>query len=72
MRRPYSLNLRERVISAVVDGMSCRDPAARRKMGHFSVIRWVGRTREEGNPTALSMDGNRPFFIVGGRDWAAD
>ena len=39
MARPYSLDLRERVVSAVEDGMSCRDAAAHFLVSHASAIR---------------------------------
>ena len=39
MARPYSPDLRERVVSAVEDGMTCRDAAVHFLVSHALVIR---------------------------------
>lgn len=50
MARPYSKDLRERVVTAVVeDGMSCHAAAARFGVAASSAIRWVRRIRETGS-----------------------
>jgi transposase len=57
MGRPYSLDLRERVISAVRSGMSRREAAEYFSVGISSAIRWAKRERETGSPAALAMGG---------------
>jgi transposase len=69
MGRPYSLDLRERVASAVQDGISCRDAAAHFEVSHSSAIRWARRLREAGSPPAKPMGGKRPFSLAVERDW---
>lgn len=48
MGKPYSMGLRERVVRAVQDGLSCRQAAARFAVGISTVIRWVRRQQETG------------------------
>lgn len=69
MARPYSLDLRERVVSSVEDGMSCRDAAAHFQVSHSSAIRWARRSREKGSPAASPMGGKRPFSLAAEREW---
>jgi len=71
MAKPYSNDLRERVISAVErEGMSCRGAAARFGVGIKTAIDWVRRSRETGRRSALPMGGHRPKKLVGEyRDW---
>lgn len=69
MGRPYSLDLRERVVGAVRSGMSCREAADHYEVSESSAIRWVRRDREAGSPAALPMGGKRPFALEGERDW---
>jgi transposase len=69
MGRPYSLDLRERVVGAVNDGMSCRDAAEHFEISHSSAIRWARRAREAGSPAAAPMGGKRPFSLAAERDW---
>jgi len=71
MARPYSVDLRERVILAVVQGgLSCNQAAARFGIGIKTAIDWVRRFRETGSMAALPMGGRRPKKIVGEhREW---
>jgi len=69
MGRPYSLDLRERVVAAVRDGMSCRDAAAHFEVSHSSAIRWARRSRENGSPAAMPMGGKRPFSLAAEQHW---
>ena len=47
MGRPYSLDLRERVVAAVEKGgLSCNRAAAQFGLGISTVINWVRRVRE--------------------------
>ena len=50
MGRPYSLDLRERVVRAVIkDGLSRHQAAAQFGVGISTAINWVRRVRETGS-----------------------
>ena len=59
MTKPLSLDLRERVVVAVNDGMSRRQAAERFGVGIASAIRWCQRARENGSPKAAPQGGDR-------------
>ena len=61
MGAPYSLDLRQRAVAAVADGMSCLEAAEHYQVSHSSVIRWTKRQAETGSPAALPMGGKKPF-----------
>ncbi len=71
MARPYSVDLRERVIAAVEGGGMSRHRAA----AHFGVavssaIKWVQRFRRTGSAAPGQMGGHKPRAIAGAhRDW---
>jgi transposase len=69
MARAYSLDLRERVVSAVAAGESCRNVAATFKVSVASVVKWSQRFRATGSAAARPMGGNRPYALRGERDW---
>lgn len=69
MARPLSLDLRERAVSAVLEGESCRSVAARFLISPSSVIRWAERQREAGSVAARPMGGVRRAALAGQRDW---
>jgi transposase len=69
MAKPYSLDLRERVVGAVVAGDSCRVVAQRFSVSVASVVKWAQRARATGSPAAAPMGGHRPFVLAGERDW---
>jgi transposase len=69
MARPYSLDLRERVVAAVAAGESCRKVATTYKVSVASVVRWSQRFRASGSAAAKRMGGNRPQSLAGERDW---
>ena len=65
MARPYSMELRERVVQAVEqDGLSRRQAAARFKIGIKTAVDWVLRFRETGSLAAKPMGSCRPKKIV--------
>ena len=66
MGRAYSLDLRERVVAAVVAGESCRSVAATFKV---SVVKWSQRFRATGSAAARPVGGNRPYALSSERDW---
>ncbi len=66
MGKPYSVDLRERVVAAVeTGGMSCRRAAAQFGVGISTAINWVRRFRETGSVTPGQMGGHRPKSISG-------
>src|ERR1700682_2797802 len=71
MARPYSMDLRERVVQAVEqEGLSRRQAAERFGIGIKTAIDWLRRFRETGSMAAKPMGGCRPKKIVGQhRDW---
>jgi transposase len=69
MARPYSLDLRERVVAAVAGGQSCRQVAARFGVSVASVVKWSQRFRATGSAAAMPMGGRRPYALAGERDW---
>jgi transposase len=69
MARPYSLDLRERVVAAVADGESCRLVAATFKVSVASVVKWSQRFRSEGSPAARPMGGKKPYVLADHREW---
>src|SRR5271155_1451529 len=66
MGKPYSMDLRERVVAAVEKGgLSCHKAAAQFGLGVNPVILWVRRKRETGNVRPGQMGGHRPKAIAG-------
>jgi putative transposase len=64
MGKPYSIDLRERVVSAVeTGGMSCHRAAAQFGVGVSTAIIWVRRLRETGSVAAGQMGGHKPKAI---------
>lgn len=71
MAKPYSMDLRERVVAAVMDeGMSCHAAAARFGIAVSSAIKWVQRVRKTGSAAPGQMGGHKPSILSGAnRDW---
>ena len=69
MARAYSLDLRERVVSAVAEGESCRTVAARFKVSVASVVKWSQRFRTTGSAAARPVGGRRPYVLAAHREW---
>lgn len=71
MARPYSVDLRERVVGAVVKGvLNCHEAAAQFGVGVATAIAWVRRFRETGSVAPGQMGGHKPKAIAGEhRDW---
>jgi transposase len=59
MVKPYSLDLRSRVLAAVDGGLSCRQAAERFGVSASSAIRWVARRREVGDARPRVQGGDR-------------
>ena len=70
MAKPYSMDLRERVVAAVDGGMSCHAAARRFGVAASSAIKWVRRVRETGSAAPGQMGGHKPNILSGpNRDW---
>ena len=66
MGRPYSLDMRERAVFAVVrEGMSCHAAAERFSVAPSTVINWVSRFRREGHFRPGRMGGYKPRTLSG-------
>jgi len=71
MGKPYSIDLRERVVAAVrTGGMSCHQAAKHFGVGVNTAITWMRRLRETGSVAPGKMGGHKPKAISGEyRDW---
>lgn len=71
MAKPYSMDLRERVVSAVEqDGFSRRQAAARFGVSVSTAINWLSRFRATGSVAPGQMGGHRRKKICGAhRAW---
>jgi transposase len=71
MVRPISMDLRERLISAVErDGMSARSAAVRFGVSASSAVKWVQRYRATGSVAPDKIGGRKPRLLVGKlREW---
>ena len=74
MGRAYSLDLRERVVGAVLkSGMSCHQAAAQFGVGISTAILWVQRFRQTGSVEPGQIGGYKPKKISGRhRDWLVE
>ena len=71
MPRPYSDDLRERVIEAVESGASRREAAERFEVSPSSVIKWMQCWRETGSVTAKPSGGSTSP-LEAHADWLLD
>ena len=73
MPKPYSDDLRERVVAAVEkDGLSRRAAAAQFRVAPSTVVNWVERARQTGSVAPGQMGGHRPRTIRGEHEaWLA-
>src|SRR5438132_4263294 len=69
MARPYSTDLRDRVVASVAGGRSCRATAALFGVSVASVVKWSQRFRATGSAAAYKMGGWRPLLLKSERDW---
>jgi putative transposase len=66
MARPYSVDLRERVVASVKqEGLSRRQAAARFGVGISTAINWVDRYEETGSVAPGKMGGHKPKKLSG-------
>jgi putative transposase len=70
MVKPYSQDLRERVIAAVEDGeLSRREAAKRYRVSVASAVKWLQQYRRSGRLKARPMGGDRRSVLKPVRDW---
>ena len=69
MARPYSKDLRDRVVGSVAGGRSCRTTAALFGVSVASVVKWSQRYRATGTAAAKPMGGHRRRILRDERDW---
>ena len=71
MGKPYSMDLRDRVVHAVeVEGLSRRQAAARFGIGEATAVNWLRRFHETGSAAPGQMGGHKPKTLSGKiRDW---
>ena len=69
MARPYSLDLRERVVATANLGQTCRQVARTYGVSVSSVVKWSQRARMTGSPAAGKMGGHRRYLVEGERAW---
>jgi transposase len=63
MARPYSNDLRERVVAALASGRSCREVAVIFGVSVASVVKWSQRQRSTGTVAARQMGGYRKRLL---------
>src|SRR5262249_6844598 len=69
MARPYSQDLRDRVVGSVVAGRSCRTTAVLFGVCVASVVKWSQRYRASGSAAAKPMGGHRRRILRSEREW---
>jgi putative transposase len=71
MARPYSVDLRERVVAAVVEGgLSRRQAAVHFDVATSTVIRWVRQFHDTSSVAPGKIGGHKPKTITGAHhDW---
>src|SRR5580704_4807560 len=66
MAKPYSMDLRERVVAAVEEeGLSRNEAAARFGIAISTAINWVRRFKDTGGVARGQMSGHKPQAIRG-------
>ena len=69
MPKPYSVDLRGRVIAAVEAGETRRAAAARFGVSPSAAVKWTQRARLTGSVEPKPMGGRRPFALAPHRVW---
>ena len=68
MPKPYSNDLRERLVAAVEGGLSRHRAAAQFDVSPSTAVNWVKRARETGSVEPGQMGGHRPRAIRGAHE----
>jgi transposase len=69
MARPYSQDLRDRVVGSVAAGRSCRVTAAIFGVSVASTVKWSQRWRATGSAAAKQMGGWKRLMLLRDREW---
>ena len=69
MARPFSLDLRLRVMSQLQSGLSCREVAELNDIAPSTVVKWSMRQRQTGKPAPKRMGGYRTCLLASEGDW---
>jgi len=69
MTRPYSQDLRDRVVGSVASGRTCRATAALFGVSVASVVKWSQRWRATGSAAAKQMGGWKELLLKSEREW---
>lgn len=69
MTRPYSDDLRTRVVAAVLGGCTCRSAAATFGVSVSCAAIWSKRMRDTGSAAAKPMGGARRAVLANEREW---
>lgn len=72
MTKPCSNDLRERAVSAMQAGESCRSVGARFSVAPSSVVKWTQRAARTGSVSPGQMGGHRKPILEPHRDWLLD
>lgn len=67
MARPYSVDLRERVVARVLSGETVRAVAATFGVSVSAVVKWSQRYRARGTVAPGKMGGHRPVLLAAHR-----
>jgi transposase len=69
MARPYSQDLRDRVVGSVAAGRSCRATAGLFGVSVASMVKWSQRWRATGSEAAKQMGGWKQLLLLREREW---
>lgn len=69
MPKPYSQDLRDRVIDAVKRGMSRRAAARHYEISESVAIKWLERVERDGSREPVGHGGHRPSKLMPHRDF---
>lgn len=69
MVKPYSEDLRSRVVARVELGDACRTVATLFQVSVSSVVKWSQRYRKTGSVAASPMGSRLPRRLIGEREW---
>ena len=72
MARPYSLDLRERVVVAIEGGMSRREAAEVFGISPSTAVKWMRRQHDSGSVAARAMGGDRRSRLGGERPFIVE
>lgn len=69
MVKPYSIDLRERVVNRATAGESIRDVAVAFTISPSAVSKWSERQRTTGSVAPAQMGGYKPVILAAHRDF---